>query len=151
MRLIWKQFQELTLEELYAILRLREAVFIVEQNCPYPDCDNKDQKAIHGLGYRDNELVAYCRFFKVNDYMPNAVSIGRVVTTPHQRGQGLGKALMAEAMRYAEAHHHRETIHISAQCYLQHFYEGFGFQAKGEIYLEDNIPHISMKYIANPL
>lgn len=140
----WKQFQELTIDELYAVIHLREKVFVVEQDCVYLDVDYKDQKAIHCLGWEGEKLAAYCRFFEKGDYMPEANSFGRVVTAPEFRGQGLGKKLVAEAISYISEYYSGEKIHISAQAYLEKFYEEFGFKTVGKGYLEDNIPHLAM-------
>lgn len=140
----WKQFQELSIDELYALLNLREKVFVVEQDCVYLDVDFKDQKAIHCLGWEGEKLAAYCRVFEKDDYMPGAISFGRVVTDPDFRGQGFGKLLVTEIDRFLSKNHFGEKIHISAQAHLEKFYESFGFRTRGEAYLEDNIPHLAM-------
>ncbi|HKL90636.1 MAG TPA: GNAT family N-acetyltransferase, partial [Allomuricauda sp.] len=92
-----KTFNELTTEELYQILRLRSEVFVVEQDCVYQDVDNKDQKALHVLGIKNNEVVAYTRVFEPGDYFDN-VSIGRVVVSQDQRKYGLGKQIMQSSL-----------------------------------------------------
>lgn len=149
MKFEWKRFNELSSSELYAILHLREKVFVVGQNCVYQDADYKDQKAIHCLGYVDGQLAAYSRFFKQDDYMENAISFGRVVTDPKFRGIGCGKALIKENLRYISEHYKGENLHISAQSYLERFYSDFGLQKEGQEYLEDDIPHIAMKMIVD--
>ena len=138
-----KSFSELTTVDLYAILNLRSAVFVVEQNCVYQDIDNKDQKAYHILGYRNTELVAYTRIFNAGDYAKHS-SIGRVVVKESARQLGLGKLLMNATIKELYSLFGEETIEISAQLYLKKFYEDLGFQQEGEGYLEDGIPHIKM-------
>lgn len=145
MKIIWKTkaFDALSLNELYEILRLREQVFIVEQQCAYDDLDNKDQKALHVMGILNNKIVAYSRIFKAGDYLENA-SIGRVLVSKEYRSHQYGQALMRKSI--AEVHQHFDDKHItiSAQCYLIKFYESLGFVISGEQYLEDDIPHIAM-------
>lgn len=140
----WKTFAELSLIELYQIIQLRERVFVVEQNCVYLDCDGRDQSAWHLLGYREGQLVAYLRAFQPNPQSTEAV-LGRVVTSPEARGGGLGKELTRRGIENIQSHFSNPEIRISAQAYLQKFYEGFGFKRVGEEYLEDNIPHIQMR------
>lgn len=139
-----KPFKELSPQELYEILRLRSEVFIVEQNCVYQDIDNKDQKALHVLGYYNNELVAYCRLFDAGDYFDNA-SIGRVIVAQKFRDKKWGNNLMIEAIAGIKQYFNKSKITISAQMYLQKFYESHGFTKTSEMYLEDDIEHIEMK------
>ena len=139
----YKTYTELTKDELYSMLRLRAKVFVVEQDCPYQDVDNKDQKAIHIFAIDKNEVVAYTRVFKAGVYFQEA-SIGRVVTKPSYRGTGLGKKLMQKTIDYIEKSTISKPIRISAQTYLIAFYEDFGFKKTGIEYMEDGIPHISM-------
>lgn len=141
-----KPFNELSAHELYEILRLRIDVFVVEQNCIYQDIDNKDQKALHVLGYYNNELAAYCRLFDAGYYFENA-SIGRVIVAQKFRDKKWGNTLMMEAIAGVENYFGKTEITISAQLYLQKFYEIHGFIKTSEMYLEDNIPHIQMKRI----
>jgi ElaA protein len=152
-------FAALSLPQLYAILQLRAEVFIVEQNCPYLDLDNRDAAAHHLLCYdtvQTNEgattqLVAYCRLLPPHlayAELPD-ISIGRVVSSPLVRGTGVGQRLMQEALRrlptlFADEYGRMPVCRIGAQAYLQEFYEGFGFVATGKKYLEDGIPHIEM-------
>jgi ElaA protein len=138
-----KTFEELTVQELYGLLRLREQVFIIEQNCIYPDLDNKDPKALHILGISDDEIVSYSRIFKPGDYFDTA-SIGRVVTDKSVRNQKVGHTLMQKSIIAVEQYFGETTITISAQQYLTGFYESLGFVQVGEGYLEDDIPHIKM-------
>lgn len=138
-----KTFDELTIHELYQILRLRSEVFVVEQDCVYQDVDNKDQKALHVIGLKEDEVVAYTRVFKPGDYFDN-VSIGRVVVRQDQRKYGLGKQIMLATMAAIDQRFPNKPIEISAQSYLLRFYTDLGFSAFGEEYLEDGIPHRRM-------
>ncbi|MDQ2721235.1 MAG: GNAT family N-acetyltransferase [Bacteroidota bacterium] len=140
-----KIFSELSAEELYKILQLRNEVFIVEQNCPYQDCDNKDLKAYHLAAWDDENLVAYTRLLPKEISYPGAASIGRVVTSPKVRGKNLGKELMTNSINKIYSLFGRIPIIIGAQLYLKSFYETFSFVQEGDEYLEDGIPHIIMK------
>lgn len=139
-----KPFAALSTTELYEILQLRSEVFVVEQNCVYQDIDGKDQKAIHVLGYYDGVLAAYSRLFKPNDYF-NESSIGRVIVKPSHRDKKLGHDLMKASIAAVKDLFQETNITISAQLYLQKFYESHGFVVVGESYLEDDIPHIEMR------
>lgn len=145
MEIVWitKSFDQLSVKELYGLLRLREQVFIIEQNCIYPDLDNKDQKALHILGISNDEIISYSRIFKPGDYF-NTASIGRVVTDKSFRNQKVGYTLMQKSITAVEQYFGETTITISAQQYLTGFYESLGFVQVGEGYLEDDIPHIRM-------
>ena len=138
-----KTFQELTNNELYAILRLRSEVFVVEQDCVYQDLDDKDQKALHVLGFKEDLLVAYTRLFKPGDYFEEA-SIGRVVVAKNQRQYKFGYDIMNASVKAVSNYFKTNSIKISAQCYLKNFYNNLGFKEIGEEYLEDNIPHVAM-------
>lgn len=140
---ILKQFNDLTPKELYDILQLRNEVFIVEQNCPYQDLDNKDLKATHLMSMKENNLLAYSRLLAPGISYRES-SIGRIVTSPSVRKTGMGKRLMEESIRQIENLFHSGTIRIGAQLYLKKFYESFGFIQQSDAYLEDNIPHIIM-------
>ncbi len=139
-----KPFEELTIHELYAILQLRTAIFVVEQNCVFQDMDGKDQQAYHCMGWLDDELVAYTRLFDKKLIYEQA-SIGRVVLTPKMRKFGLGKKLMEVSIHYCEQLFGKQTIKIGAQFYLKRFYESLGFQQISDIYVEDDILHIYME------
>lgn len=140
---IIKRFAELTLDELYAILQLRNEVFIVEQTCVYNDTDGKDQPAWHLMAIEDDKLVAYTRILSPGvSYSDPA--IGRVVTSSSKRRSGLGRELMKRSIEACEKFFGKSSITLSAQVYLQSFYESFGFIVVGEEYLEDGIPHIKM-------
>lgn len=140
-----KTFNELTVTELYEILRVRQAVFVVEQNCPYQDVDSLDNVSWH-LYTRDEKtgnILAYLRITYAG-HKYEEVSIGRVLTTDAARGMGLGKSLIQEAMSFLQKELPGQAIRISAQLYLQKFYEDFGFKVVSEPYDEDDIPHIEM-------
>ena len=144
--LIWKvsKFSELTLEELYTILHLRCKVFVIEQDAPYLDMDYKDQIALHIHGYLDNKLIAYCRLFSAGGYFDEA-SIGRVIVDQEYRKYGYGHALMEKALEIQKNILGETKITLSAQLYLQKFYESHGFNRTSDVYLEDGLPHIQMK------
>lgn len=137
-------FENLDIHKLYNLLFLRADVFVLEQECPYLDIDNKDQKALHLQGYIGNKLVAYCRLFKPGDYFEEA-SIGRVVVAAAYRRYGYGHQLMQKAIELQASLLNENKITISGQLYLKLFYESHGFKQTSEVYLEDNIPHIQMK------
>jgi len=143
----WSRFSELTVADLYAVVRLREAVFIVEQNCPYPDADGRDPNAWHLLGWSQRStgraLVAYARIFEPGVRYEEA-SIGRVVTAPDERGTGKGRELMAEALRRIDSLMPGQPIKIAAQRRLEDFYLGLGFRTVSDPYEEDGIIHVDM-------
>ncbi|MFP5437672.1 MAG: GNAT family N-acetyltransferase [Bacteroidia bacterium] len=138
-----KRFNELSAPELYEALQLRANVFVVEQNCVYPDIDGKDAKALHLLGTYDGKIVAYARLFDGGYYFDNP-SIGRVVIDADYRDRKWGHDLMKNAIQGLYDNFGDKTITISAQLYLKKFYESHGFVQDGEGYLEDDIPHIRM-------
>jgi ElaA protein len=138
-----KKFDELSLHELYAILQLRNEVFAIEQNCVYPDLDNKDQPALHFMGWNNDKLIAYTRIIPPGKAYPEP-SIGRVVTSATVRGEGIGKLLMEKSIEHIYHLFGTIPIKISAQLYLKKFYEDFGFLASGDAYPEDGIDHIEM-------
>jgi len=141
---IVKAFNDLSAGELYTILKLRNEVFIVEQNCVYLDTDNKDLKCYHlMLLNNDNELIAYARLVPPGLSF-DEMSIGRVVTSPKARGTGAGRQLMNIAIENCTDIFGEGSIKIGAQAYLSKFYTSLGFNEVGEIYDEDGIPHIDM-------
>lgn len=140
---ILKSFPQLTTEELYALLRLRNIVFVVEQDCPYLDTDGKDQASWHLMAFDDDRLVAYTRIIPPG-ISYEEVSIGRVVTAPEARGSGIGRELMEQSLRHCETLFGQVPIRIGAQQYLERFYASLGFISTGEPYLDDGIPHIEM-------
>lgn len=139
-----KKFEELAPHELYAALRLRSEVFVVEQKCVFLDMDDKDQGSWHLMGSNDaGELVAYTRLVPPGLIYPIA-SIGRVVTAPAARRTGAGRALMQASISQVYALFGKGDIKIGAQYYLKDFYGSFGFEQISGIYLEDGIEHIYM-------
>jgi ElaA protein len=147
MNITWyhKHFNDLSSTELYQILQLRNEVFIVEQNCPFQDLDDKDFKCFHLIGFDTDsqKIMAYTRIVPSGVSYEEA-SIGRVVTSPQARGGGIGKELMQKSIELLEELYGGVSIKIGAQYYLKKFYESFGFQQVEEIYLEDGIEHILM-------
>lgn len=143
----WSRFSELKPEDLYEVVRLREAVFVVEQQCPYPDADGRDLQAWHLLGWSDTgdgrSLVAYARIFEPGVRYTEG-SIGRVVTAAAVRGTGVGRILMAEALRRLESLAPGKTMKIAAQRRLEKFYLDFGFKTASAPYEEDGIVHVDM-------
>lgn len=141
-------FSELSTQQLYDILQLRSEVFVVEQDCVYQDIDGNDDKAYHVLFYDQDILVAYTRILPPGAYFEE-LSIGRVIVKETHRSQKLGHELMKVSIEFALKTYPRSIIKISAQQYLIKFYESHGFVISGEGYLEDGIPHISMKLVSN--
>lgn len=138
-----KPFSELTAKELYKILKLRNEVFVVEQNCAYLDTDEKDYKALHLFAEIDNEIAAYARLLPQGISYKDA-SIGRVVTAASYRNVRLGKTLMQKAIDTTLSFFGTNSIRISAQSYLIKFYSNLGFRIVSDEYLEDDIPHVEM-------
>lgn len=138
-----KKFSELDLEELYTMLQLRATVFVVEQNCVYQDVDGKDKDALHILGYKSNELIAYSRVFPPGIYFEEP-AIGRVLVKQEERSNSYGHDILEASVRAIETRYKASAIKLSAQVYLKAFYEAHGFESVGESYLEDDIPHIAM-------
>lgn len=143
--IIWKikSFEELSIHELYEILKLRQEVFVVEQTCYYLDADGYDQKALHLWAEKEGKIVAYCRIFSQNIKYPET-SIGRVLTHPDFRNLKLGKTLIKLALEAIKTRFNTIECRISAQDYLIRFYSDFGFVDTGKKYLEDDIPHTEM-------
>ncbi len=143
----WKRFPELTVEELYRVLALRQQVFVVEQKSIYLDADGYDSGSHHLLGIQPGGqeplLAAYLRVLPPGLKYPEA-SLGRVVTSPSARRFGYGKTLLEKGLAFIEANYPGVPIRIGAQHYLQRFYEGFGFRQSSDVYDEDGIPHIDM-------
>ncbi|MCA6361819.1 MAG: GNAT family N-acetyltransferase [Bacteroidetes bacterium] len=148
---VWqcKTFSTLPVAELYKLLQLRAAVFVVEQNCPYLDPDDKDIFALHVLCSKGNELLACARILP-GGVSYDEVSIGRVATATSARKTGLGKQLMQFTLQQIVHTFGNVPVRISAQCYLEKFYNEFGFVRAGEDYLEDDIPHVEMLLTPKP-
>lgn len=154
-----KAFSNLSLDELYALLALRQQAFVVEQNCPYLDADGRDQGATHLLAWADSvdlgaQLAGCLRIFREMDSgEPGAqhdYKIGRVVVGPGFRGHALSKEMVRQAMDYAVTHLGASSIKISSQAHLEKLYGSLGYKTISDMYLEDNIPHVMMKWSAPP-
>lgn len=141
MDLVVKRFEELSIEELYEILQVRFAVFIVEQDCIYQEVDGKDQYCYHVYLKDDTGIKAYLRVVD-KGISHEEVSIGRVLTT--ERGIGLGKRILSEGIKVARERMNADRIIIEAQSYAREFYEKVGFKQVSEEFMEDGIPHIKM-------
>lgn len=140
----WDQLDNLTPRALYAMLKLRVDVFVVEQNCPYPEIDGKDYDAFHLRILDGEELAASLRVLPPEqDGKP--VKIGRVVVGADYRGYKLGQRLMKEAVAFAQKRFPGVAIELGGQSHLQKFYGSFGFVAVSDEYLEDGIPHVDMR------
>lgn len=143
MNISCKTFDDLTLQEFYAMMVLRQEVFVVEQDCPYMDADGKDLESHHVMGYDGDDLVAYTRI--VNPGVSYAeVSIGRVASSLQHRGKGYGIEIMEASHDCIKQLFGEIPIRISAQCYLERFYSSLGYEPTGKEYLEDGIPHMEM-------
>lgn len=138
-------FDALSASTLYDLLALRTAVFIVEQNCPYQDIDQKDRLAWHILAHLNDQLVATARILPPQTSYDGACSIGRVCSAGAHRGKDLGRQLMAFAVSKCETLFPKYPIRIGAQQYLEKFYQQFGFATDSDPYLEDGIWHIEMQ------
>ncbi|NWB93332.1 GNAT family N-acetyltransferase [Pseudomonas agarici] len=143
---ICKHHSDLGKEQLYAVLRLRTEVFVVEQKCPYQEVDGLDLEGdtCHLMGWQDDRLTAYLRLLDPPSPSGDVV-IGRVVIAPQARGLGLGHELMTQALKHAAKRWPEQPIYLSAQAHLQDYYARYGFAVVGEAYLEDDIPHIGMR------
>ncbi|TVL18270.1 GCN5 family acetyltransferase [Shewanella xiamenensis] len=142
------KFNQLTANTLYEILKLRVDVFVVEQACAYPELDDKDRhpETQHLIGLSPaGELLTYARILPPGLSYPEA-SIGRVVVSSAGRGKGLAMPLMQRAIESALSTWPKAGIQIGAQDYLKNFYQKLGFNICSEMYLEDGIPHIDMRY-----
>lgn len=138
-----KRFQDLTVNELYELLRVRSEVFVVEQDCVYQDLDGDDQASIHLWLTVGDKVVAVCRVCPAGTHMEE-VSIGRVITT--ERGKGYGKQIMLEGIRVAREYFGATRIDLEAQEYARGFYEQVGFRQSSDPFILDGIPHIKMTY-----
>ncbi len=139
-----KKFENLLPSELYDFLQLRQDVFIIEQNCIYQDIDGVDRVSDHVMVYENGKLQSYTRITPPGTRYENDYTIGRVASNPKTRKGGFGKIAMSESIQFIEKTYHTSKIRISAQAYLQKFYENYGFKVVSESYLEDNIPHYEM-------
>ncbi|WMN59713.1 GNAT family N-acetyltransferase [Pseudoalteromonas xiamenensis] len=141
--IITKSFCELSLDELYEVLKLRVDVFVVEQNCPYPELDSVDRETEtqHVMIWENSKLCAYARCYRKKD---NTFAIGRVVVAVEARGRGFAQKIMDEALSVSKNQQGVTRCYLSAQVYLKGFYASYGFMEVGEEYLEDGIPHQDM-------
>ncbi|MBD5640391.1 GNAT family N-acetyltransferase [Clostridium botulinum] len=140
-----KKFNELSVEEIYEILKIRNEVFIVEQECPYEDCDGKDKNAYHLFYMEEGKVISYLRILQ-KGLSYDEISIGRVLVNKDYRGKGLARKSILQAIDFIQNNLKENSIRISAQHYLMDFYKSFGFEPVSEVYLEDNIQHIEMLY-----
>lgn len=133
-------FEELSALELQRIYKARVSVFVVEQNCPYPEVDDLDLISTHIFKEENNELSAYMRVFPKDE----TIHIGRVLVAQNHRNSGLGREVVARGLEYIETIYPEMPIYAQAQAHLEDFYGSFGFKTVSEVYLEDDIPHIDM-------
>ncbi len=146
-----KPFKDLSIDELYELLKVRQEVFVVEQDCPYQDLDGLDQASYHLMGRaEDGAICAYARILPAGLSFPE-VSIGRIITTSSGRGKGYGKLLLRVSIQTCFDLYGLCPIRIGAQTYLLRFYRSFGFDETGKDYLEDGIPHTEMLRAAKPI
>ena len=148
-KLLFKEFSDLSIDDLYAILNLRQKVFVVEQDCPYQDADYSDQDAFHLLGYKkvlgEDKLVAYLRAYKSLHEDGSALYfLGRIVVEEKERSKYLGKVITSMGVEFLKEKYPKCEVVISAQHRLKQFYSGLGFTSRGKVYLEDDIDHIEM-------
>lgn len=143
MKITCQHFSELNIHTLYKILQLRNEVFVLEQNCPYQDLDDKDLDALHLCYWDHDQLIAYCRLLK-KEVTYSEPCISRVIVKQNYRGKGIANQLMLNAIETTKTTYHTTSIRISAQLYLEKFYSNLGFKSIGTTYLEDGIPHIEM-------
>ncbi|UJF19557.1 GNAT family N-acetyltransferase [Vibrio sp. SS-MA-C1-2] len=139
-------FNQLDINALYEIMKLRSEVFVVEQNCVYLDMDDKDrvEGVYHLMGYVDDKLVAYMRLLPKGVSFADSVSLGRVLVCPTARKDGYGHQLLIKGLALAEELWPQQSIEIGAQQYLMDFYQSHGFVITSDMYLEDGIPHLDM-------
>lgn len=140
----WRRFAQLDAPALYQVIALREAVFVVEQECAYLDADGRDLQAWHLMGWRGPSLIAYLRVLPPDLVYPDAYAIGRVVVAPNARGLGLGGQIMRAALDRIAALP-PAGAKLSAQAHLADWYGRLGFEICGDGYDEDGIPHVPMR------
>jgi len=143
MKILTKKFTELNTQELYEILKLRSDVFVYEQKCAYPDCDDYDLIAIHIMMMSDETLIAYARVLPPRSkYLQ--ISIGRVVVHTDWRGKNLARQIMDAAVAEARKAFPNNPLMVQAQSYLEKFYQSFGFQTINQPYDDEGIMHVDM-------
>ena len=143
-----RSFNQLTTIQLYDLLKLRQDVFIIEQNCIYQDLDGYDTNASHFLIYENNELVAYSRIFSPDVKYKGETSIGRIIVANNKRGGILGKILIEESIQYCLSNYPGKTIRIEAQAKLKNYYSNLGFLEDSDVYIVDGIEHLEMIFKA---
>ena len=141
-----KKFVDLSVEELYEIFKIRAEIFVLEQEIACVDPDNRDQKAIHVIGRKENKIVAYARAFAPGEYYEGFSGFGRVGVDKKERGKGLGTTLVEKTIEVCLKNFTNHDIKISAQEHLEKFYIERGFVCKNERYLEEGMPHCAMYY-----
>ena len=140
MEAIFKPFSDLTSKQIEALYRLRQQVFVIEQQCFYEDIDGYDDKAHHLLFYKENKLAAYLRIFFPGSKLKEEASLGRIVVHPSFRGTGLGPALIKKGINLCEG----APVSIEAQAALREYYNKLGFKEQGDVYVVDGIEHLQM-------
>ncbi|MGM0548284.1 MAG: GNAT family N-acetyltransferase [Bacillota bacterium] len=145
MKLNIKEFAQLTTKELYQIIQARIEVFVIEQDCPYQDCDNKDQNSLHLFLVDQGEIAAYLRIIKPG-FCYKEAAIGRVLVAKEYRREGLASKIMKAAIDFIDNNLKTKAIRLSAQEYILNFYQELGFEVVSDRYLEDEIPHFEMLY-----
>ena len=144
METILKKFTELTSFEVFEFLKLRQDVFIIEQDCIYPDIDGFDDKALHLMIFDGKKLIAYSRIFESGIKFDDSCSIGRIVVSPDSRGSTVGKLLIQKSIGYCKQLFPNAPVRIEAQSALANYYEQFGFMKEGACYMVDGINHTKM-------
>lgn len=147
----WKycDFERLTLKELHDLLMLRQQIFVIEQECIFPEIDGLDPRCCHLIGLQNGRVVAAARIVPpgmdpAHDAQGDHPAIGRVVTDASLRGQGMGRKVMLRAIEECQKQFAGKPIYLNAQLYLKDFYQSLGFVQDGEVFEEDGIPHITM-------
>ena len=147
----WHRYPDLSPQEIYAVFAARQAIFIVEQNCPYLDMDGKDLEALHLIGWSNQEVAAYLRLIAPGVSYPNDPSLGRILTTKIARGSGLGRELVVRGLEKIYELYPTLPTRIGAQAHLHKFYGSLGFVQTSEPYDEDGIMHIEMLRESGPV
>ncbi|MEP2024130.1 MAG: GNAT family N-acetyltransferase [Reichenbachiella sp.] len=142
-----KKFHQLSLDQLYQLLKLRVEAFVVEQECPYPELDNADQNAVHFIVEKEERVIGYLRLF---DLKNDSSKISRVVTAKDHRGEGISRKLVEAALSQVKKENKTNSVVLQSQEYLTDFYASFGFEKTSDVYLEDNIPHVDMQLTIKP-
>jgi len=144
--LAWRDWAELSTEELYELLAFRQAIFVVEQASPYPDLDGRDSAARHLTLRREGKLIGYLRLIAPDDEgeIRAPLRLGRVAVAEGERGNGYARLMVAEALQLAGAQYAGHGIEIGAQTYLEPFYASFGFVRSTSPYDDFGVPHIDM-------